>query len=184
MRRPRCSPVAVYWQSGRLDCSDRLFSSIHRSWLSASGTTEGEGSVGDVKELIPEFFTSPSFLVNINGFDLGVNQHGHRVNDVELPPWAHGDAREFIRLHNQALESDYVSSQLHHWIDLIFGYKQQGSAAEEACNVFHHLTYEGSVDLDSISDERTRRVRQTALPVCSPVLLCLTRFSARAALCC
>ena len=62
---------------------------------------EGESSAGDVKELIPEFFTSPSFLINVNDFNLGVNQHGQRVNDVELPPWANGDAREFIRLHNQ-----------------------------------------------------------------------------------
>lgn len=37
-----------------------------------------------------------------------------------------GDAREFIRVHRAALECDYVSAHLHEWIDLIFGYKQQG----------------------------------------------------------
>lgn len=52
----------------------------------------------------------------------------------------------------QALECDYVSAHLHEWIDLIFGYKQQGPPAVEAVNVFHHLFYEGQVDIYNIND--------------------------------
>lgn len=54
-----------------------------------------------------------------------------QVGDVVLPPWANGSAREFIRKHREALESDYVSENLHHWIDLIFGYKQRGKVGFE-----------------------------------------------------
>ena len=79
-----------------------------------------------------------------------------QVDDVVLPPWAKGDPHEFVRVHREALESDFVSSHLHHWIDLIFGYKQQGPEAEKALNVFHHLTYEGAVDIDAIDDEVER----------------------------
>lgn len=34
----------------------------------------------------------------------------------------------------EALESDYVSDNLNHWIDLIFGYKQRGDEAIKANN--------------------------------------------------
>jgi len=78
---------------------------------------------------------------------LGCKQNGVQLNDVVLPPWAKDDPHEFIRVHRAALESEYVSQHLHEWIDLIFGYKQLGQPAVQACNLFHHLFYEGNVDI-------------------------------------
>ena len=57
-----------------------------------------------------------------------------------------------LHSHPQALECDYVSAHLHEWIDLIFGYKQTGDECLKAHNVFHHLFYEGAVDIDKIED--------------------------------
>lgn len=47
-----------------------------------------------------------------------------------------------------ALESDYVSSHLNQWIDLVFGFKQTGSNAIVADNLFYHMTYEENVKMD------------------------------------
>lgn len=129
-------------QGGHFDLADRMFHSVKEAWLSAS-----KYNMADVKELIPEFFYLPEFLANANNFDLGTKQNGESLGDIVLPPWAKDDPREFIRMHRQALECDYVSQNLHQWIDLIFGYKQQGPAAVDAVNVFHHLFYEGNVDI-------------------------------------
>ncbi|KAH8413938.1 hypothetical protein KR009_000634 [Drosophila setifemur] len=134
-------------QGGHFDLADRMFHSIKEAWLSASKL-----NMADVKELIPEFFYLPEFLSNFNHFDLGTKQNGETLNNVILPSWAKQDAREFIRLHRSALECDFVSQHLHLWIDLIFGCKQQGPAAVDAVNVFHHLFYEGNVDIYNIDD--------------------------------
>ena len=53
-------------QGGSFDHADRLFYSMERAWLSAS-----RDSTTDVRELTPEFFYLPEFLVNINGCSYG-----------------------------------------------------------------------------------------------------------------
>jgi len=110
-----------------------------------------------LKELTPEFYTMPEFLLNTNQEDFGERASAQiRPNNVELPPWAKGSAHVFIERHRAALESPYVSSHLHEWIDLIFGFKQQGKAAEDATNVFFPMTYDGAVDIDAITDRILR----------------------------
>ena len=54
-------------QGGHFDLPDRLFHSIPDAWKTASET-----NMADVKELIPEFFYLPEFLINSNNFDLGL----------------------------------------------------------------------------------------------------------------
>ncbi|KAL8773434.1 MAG: hypothetical protein Q9194_004321, partial [Teloschistes cf. exilis] len=135
-------------QGGSFDHPDRLFYSIEKAWVSAS-----RENMTDVRELIPEFFYLSEFLMNRNEFNFGERQgNGGTIDNVELPPWAKGDPRIFIAKNREALESEHVSKTLHHWIDLIFGHKQQGEAALEATNVFHHLSYRGARDLDKIED--------------------------------
>jgi factor associated with neutral sphingomyelinase activation len=125
-------------QSGKFDAADRLFYSIADMYSSCLTNP------ADLKELIPEFFCGDgSFLTNSDGLDLGHRQNGERVNDVVLPPWARSPS-DFIEKQRHALESEYVSANLHKWIDLVFGYKQRGRSAVEADNLFYYLTYEVS----------------------------------------
>uniref|UniRef100_A0A8R7UR94 BEACH domain-containing protein lvsC n=1 Tax=Triticum urartu TaxID=4572 RepID=A0A8R7UR94_TRIUA len=133
-------------QGGKFDHADRLFQSIESTYRNCLSNTS------DVKELTPEFFYMPEFLENLNSYHFGVKQDGEPLGHVGLPPWAKGSPEEFIHINREALESEYVSSNLHHWIDLIFGYKQRGKPAVEAANIFYYLTYEGAVDLENMDD--------------------------------
>jgi len=53
---------------------------------------------------------------------MGVRSNSKRVDDVSLPKWAR-TPEDFLRMNREALESEYVSQNLHKWIDLIFGIK-------------------------------------------------------------
>lgn len=101
--------------------------------------------------------------MNTARINFGNRCDGTPVNNVQLPPWAKNSPELFIEKLREALESDYVSRNLHHWIDLIFGYKQRGAEAHRANNVFYHLCYEGSVDLDSINDLTKRHALEVQI---------------------
>ncbi|KAF7488154.1 Neurobeachin [Sarcoptes scabiei] len=133
-------------QDGCIEDRSRLFTSIRDSWISCL-----MGGQQNVKELIPEFFFLPELF------------HSNNIlKNVKLPAWAK-NPEHFVRMHRMALESDLVSCQLHQWIDLIFGYKQRGPEAVRAVNVFYYLTYEGNIDLSSISDSSLREAIETQI---------------------
>ncbi|CAH1391564.1 unnamed protein product [Nezara viridula] len=146
-------------QNGRFDHPDRMFNSVSDVWRNV------QTNMSDFKELVPEFYDTSSggdFLDNLKGIQFGYRCDGTKVNNVQLPPWA-SDREDFVLKLREALESDYVSSNLHNWIDLIFGYKQRGEEAERANNVFYYLCYEGSVDLENIKDWNERHSKEVQI---------------------
>nr|XP_043628907.1 BEACH domain-containing protein C2-like [Erigeron canadensis] len=153
MRVEPFTTLSVRSQGGKFDHADKMFSDIGATW---TGVLE---DMSDVKELVPELFYLPEILTNENLIDFGTTQPGDKLDSVRLPPWAKNPV-DFITKHQMALESEHVSAHLHEWIDLIFGYKQQGKEAISANNVFFYVTYEGAVDIDRIQDPVQRRAVQ------------------------
>ncbi|KAI8480550.1 hypothetical protein Bbelb_417300 [Branchiostoma belcheri] len=149
VRLPPFTTMFLNYQDRNFDIPDRTFHSLLTTWRLSSFE-----STTDVKELIPEFFFLPEFLLNSEGFNFGHRQSGHLVND--------SDSRLFVLIHRQALESDLVSMAIHAWIDLVFGFKQKGKAAVEAINVFHPSTYFG-IDTSTIEDKVQRRATETMI---------------------
>lgn len=160
LRHEPFTSLNVWLQDGKFDKADRLFDSIEAAWR---GCTTNQS---DVKELIPEFFYNSDFLDNYNNIDLGTTQLGRQLGPVKLPRWAK-NSHDFIHQHREALESDYVSMNLHHWIDLIFGYKQRpphmggSQASVDSVNIYFHLTYAGAVDLDQLKESDPYLYSQT-----------------------
>ncbi|XP_074536226.1 neurobeachin isoform X1 [Halichoeres trimaculatus] len=157
----RIEPFTTFFlcaNNNKFDHPDRTFSGIARSWRNCQRDTS------EVKELIPEFYYLPEMFVNSSGYHLGMREDRTMVGDVDLPAWAK-KPEDFVRINRMALESEFVSCQLHQWIDLIFGYKQRGPEATRALNVFHYLTYEGSAKLDSITDPALREATEAQIRI-------------------
>uniref|UniRef100_A0A0L8HLN3 BEACH domain-containing protein n=2 Tax=Octopus bimaculoides TaxID=37653 RepID=A0A0L8HLN3_OCTBM len=157
VRLPPFTKMFLNFQDNHFDLPDRTFHNMAITWKLSSYQ-----SISDVKELIPEFFFQPEMFLNSEGFDFGTKQTGDLVWDVQLPSWCQGNARLFVLIHRQALESPYVSENIHRWINLVYGYKQQGDSAVQAINVFHPATYFG-VDVDSEKDPVHRQALITMI---------------------
>ncbi|GAM22142.1 hypothetical protein SAMD00019534_053170 [Acytostelium subglobosum LB1] len=155
----RCEPFTSHFiklQSGHFDHADRMFDSVVDCWRNCLNSSS------DVKELTPEFFYMPEFLLNLNNVHFGVKQNGKVMSEAVLPPWAK-TSFHYVLQNRMALESEYVSQNLHHWIDLIFGHKQRGKEAIAAHNVFYYLTYEGSVDIGAMQDPILREATRVQI---------------------
>ena len=82
-----------------------------------------------------------------------------QLADVQLPKWAAG-VDDYVCKMRAAMESDYVSRNLPAWIDLIFGVSQ---CSFDKLNVFHPVTYEGNVDLETLTDPMQRMAFETQI---------------------
>ena len=78
-------------------------------------------------ECVPAFFADTKVFQSIHKVD-------PILNDLEMPAFA-PTPEEFIRFHRGVLESEYVSANLHLWIDLTFGCNLQGDLAIKNRNV-------------------------------------------------
>lgn len=147
-------------QNGHFDHPDRMFNRVIDAFRNCLT------NMADFKELIPEFYDvsqGGDFLLNQSKVNFGRRFDGTPVDHVTLPPWAKNSPKIFVEKLREALESEYVSQNLHHWIDLIFGYKQRGEEARKANNVFYHLCYEGAIDLENIDDLAKRHALEVQI---------------------
>ena len=135
----RQKPFSIYAseiQGGYFDTPDRLFYDIKTIWDVSE----------KFQELIPEMFYLTESLVNYNNFKFGQNQFKNYVNDVILPNWAKNNFRLFIKVNKKSLESYFINEKISDWIDLIFGYKQNGKDSIEYLNVYRKACYSFNVN--------------------------------------
>ena len=127
---------------GQFDCPDRLF----------IGTRELSQISGKFQELIPGLYNLAESYINTNNFNFGKMQSNNiEVKDFNLPKWTKEDPRKFVLILRKILESEKVNKNLHLWIDLIFGYKQNGPEAIKNYNLFRSACYE--CDYQDIEDK-------------------------------
>ena len=126
--------VGIEIQGNNFDSSDRLFFNVCNSFKCAATQQ------CDLRELTPEFFYLPDFLYNLNSLNLNLSEE---KQNVIIPNWCK-DPFEFIEKHRKFLEKNL---EIPNWINLLFGYKQQGKEAEKSCNIYLYHCYQNNVDL-------------------------------------
>ena len=118
-------------QGSKFDAPARMFNGVEQ----LSNLNE------KYQELIPALFNFPELFIKTNYiFDESENKQ-EPINDFELPNWSKNDPRKFALILKKLLESERISNKLNCWIDLIFGYKQTGTYAIKALNIFRNACY-------------------------------------------
>ena len=141
--------VSIEIQGEKFDDPNRIFSSIYKSFESASSLKD------DIRELIPEFYTIPEIFLNKNNLNLAqdktdANNNKIIINDVELPSWCNNLPFNFVTEKRKLLEKSEL--KINKWIDMVFGSYQRGEKAEEIHNIFQAQSYEKMVKIENIKD--------------------------------
>jgi len=114
-------------------------------------------SLNDNRELIPEFFYLPEIFVNHNFRFPCVKGREKEVKKVSdnaiLPGWAKKSTHRFIMINLKALENKIASLELHKWIDLIFGEKQQDFKSLNSFNPLLDESYVSSLKVERGNSE-------------------------------
>jgi hypothetical protein len=141
LRMEPFTTLHIEMQAGKFDHANRLFASISDTYRFVTS------HINDYRELPPEFYFHPEFLVNANDFDLGLGRNG-RINDVELPAWA-ATPMDFVYQMRKALETPFVSRHLPEWINLFFGTKQADAAS---FHIYHPDMYASAWTKQTLAD--------------------------------
>ena len=156
---PYCLNMIEIQKKG-FDVPERLFINLQNSLY----TTISDK--GDLREIIPEFFSLPEMFLNINELNLGEVSIGSYIknkalteeeknkivllNEVIMPAWSRDNPYIFCEKYRKILESPNL--YINPWIDLIFGYTQRGYKAQKAGNVFLPYAYDGVMNLRLTKD--------------------------------
>ena len=153
-------------QGDGFDCAERLFINFQKSFNNAISEK------GDLRELIPEIFTLPELFININKLNFEkpkkknknteINKINKIINDVILPEWCYKNPYFFIQIMREIFELPTLN--YNPWIDLIFGYSQKGTKAQQICNLFLPYAYDGVINIrikpeDLIKDREENEYR-------------------------
>ena len=149
------SYIRIELQGKKFDDPNRLFNSLSNSFECAMTQKS------DLRELIPEFFCLPEMFYNLNDLNLGEiidekTKCSKPVNDIEMPPWARGDAYIFVNKHRKLLESAEISEKINEWFNIIFGSKQKGKAAKNIGNQFIRQAYEDFDEVHKNADQNEK----------------------------
>ena len=129
--------TSIEIQGVGFDCPERLFLNLQNS------QTSSMSEKGDLREIIPDFFSLPELFININKLNMG-QRNNEYVEDVTLPTWCLNNPYIFVENYRGLLECGYLN--INSWIDLIFGFYQRGKAAENMGNIYMPFTYDGVIN--------------------------------------
>ncbi|KAK8847049.1 aggrephagy [Tritrichomonas musculus] len=127
----------ILFQGGKYDSPDRMFQSFDITSKIMFGINTKSSL-----EFVPEVYYLPEMYKNVNNlvFPRSILDSTIDLERFTLPSWSKSP-EDLVYKMRKALESPYVSTFLHEWINLIWGVKRTGDLALKSTNVFPELVF-------------------------------------------